>query len=540
MGKIFKHIGLWGLTLSGIGTMIGSGWLFGAWKAARLAGPAAIFAWPIGALAMLLLAFAYAELGARYPAVGGMVRYTQLSHGSFAGFIAGWANWIAIVSVIPIEAASSVQYMSSWSWDFTSQLYNPYLHQLTPYGLMLSGVFIVFYFLLNYWSVKLFLHSMMALTLFKILIPSLTCVALFVASFHQGTFNLVHENFMPYGMSGVFTAVATAGIIFSFHGFQSPINLSGEAINPKRDVPLAIIISIGISFVLYLLLQIAFIGTVSPKDIAFGWHRLNFSSPFVHLALALNLNWLVILIYLDAFVSPSGTGITYTATTSRMLYGLQSNGYMPEFIGRVHPLYHISRPAMWINLIISFVFLYLFKGWSTLVAVISVSSIISYVNGPVSAMTLRYRKHRQVSPVKIRGLRYIAPIAFIVISFVLYWARWPLTGKVILIMLAGLPIYFYYQNKNGWKTFKEDWRPGIWLPCYLLTMALISFLGSKAFGGWGKLNYAESLIAVGVVAAIYYYWGLKSGRSRFINTKKPKLKSVKLPAKKELPPRHLT
>ena len=114
MAKVYKHIGLLGLTMSGIGTMIGSGWLFGAWKAARLAGPAAILAWPIGAIAILLLAFAYAELGARYPAIGGMCRYTQLSHGSFAGFIAGWANWIAIVSVIPIEAASSIQYMSSF------------------------------------------------------------------------------------------------------------------------------------------------------------------------------------------------------------------------------------------------------------------------------------------------------------------------------------------------------------------------------------------------------------------------------------------
>ncbi len=59
-----------------------------------------------------------------------------------------------------------------------------------------------------------------------------------------------HENFMPYGMSGVLTAVATAGIIFSFHGFQSAINLSGEAKKPKRNVPLAIFISMLIVFVL--------------------------------------------------------------------------------------------------------------------------------------------------------------------------------------------------------------------------------------------------------------------------------------------------
>ena len=86
------RLGLVTLIMANISTMVGSGWLFGAWKAARLAGPASILAWPIGAFSMLLLAFSYAELGSRYPATGGMVRYTQLTHGTFAGFIAGWAN----------------------------------------------------------------------------------------------------------------------------------------------------------------------------------------------------------------------------------------------------------------------------------------------------------------------------------------------------------------------------------------------------------------------------------------------------------------
>ncbi len=57
--------------------------------------------------------------------------------------------------------------------------------------------------------------------------------------------------------------------------------------------------------------------------IVHGWSHLNFNSPFADLAIALNINWLVIILYADAFVSPSGTGITYTATTSRMIYGME-------------------------------------------------------------------------------------------------------------------------------------------------------------------------------------------------------------------------
>lgn len=508
------HIGLLGLTMAGVGSMIGSGWLFGAWKAARLAGPAAIFAWPIGTLAILCLAFAYAELGARFPTTGGMVRYTQYSHGSFAGFIAGWANWISIVSVIPIEAVSSIQYASSWQWHWAQQLYDVKIHELTTSGLLLSGVLIIFYFLLNYWSVKLFLRSMISVTVFKICIPLITVISLFAASFYQHTFNLSHHDFMPYGFNGVLTAISTAGIIFSFNGFQSTINLSGEAINPSRDVPLAIFLSVAITFIIYTALQIAFVGTVSNADIANGWFNLNFSSPYIHLAMALNLNWLVILLYIDAFVSPSGTGITYTATTSRVLYGLERNGYMPKFLGWLHPLYHISRPAMWVNLVVSFLFLFLFRGWSQLVAVISVVTIISYLNGPISVMVLRLKKeHPFKPPVRIRGLRFVAPIAFVIISLILYWARWPLTGKIILIILIGLPIYFYYQHKNKWHNFKKDWKAGIWLVCYLLIIAFISFIGSKNFGGLGLLSELGSQILVILIALGFYAWGLKSGRT---------------------------
>ena len=101
---IHRDVGPMALMYTGLGSIIGSGWLFGAWNAARLAGPGAIWAWVLGAAIIMTIALTYAELGAMFPESGGMVRYGHYSHGSLVGFIAGWANWIAIVSVIPIEA----------------------------------------------------------------------------------------------------------------------------------------------------------------------------------------------------------------------------------------------------------------------------------------------------------------------------------------------------------------------------------------------------------------------------------------------------
>ena len=82
--------------------------------------------------------------------------------------------------------------------------------------------------------------------------------------------------------------------------------MAGEAKNPGKSIPRAVVGSILISTIIYVLLQIAFIGAVNPNMIINGWSNLNFNSPFADLAIALNINWLVIVLYLDAFVSPSG------------------------------------------------------------------------------------------------------------------------------------------------------------------------------------------------------------------------------------------
>ncbi|WP_411801556.1 APC family permease [Bacillus glycinifermentans] len=506
-----RKMGTFSLMMVGLGSMIGSGWLFGAWRAAQIAGPAAIFSWIIGMIVILFIALSYSELGAMFPEAGGMVKYTQYSHGSFVGFISAWANWIAIVSVIPVEAVASVQYMSSWPWEWakwTSHLVDK--GQLTIEGLAIASVLLIIYFLLNYWTVSLFSKANTFITVFKIVIPGLTIGALLFAGFHSGNFT-AGESMAPNGWASVLTAVATSGIVFAFNGFQSPVNMAGEAKTPGRSIPIAVIGSILVATVIYVLLQVAFIGSVNPSMIVNGWSHLNFNSPFADLAIALNINWLVLVLYADAFVSPSGTGITYTATTSRMIYGMEKNKYLPSILGKLHPIYGVPRQAMIFNLIVSFIFLFLFRGWGTLAEVISVAILISYVTGPVTVMTLRRTGHDLHRPLRLKGLSIIAPLGFIFASLVLYWARWPLTGQVLFIILIGLTVYFYYQAKASWKGFGQHFKAGMWMAFYLLAMMLISFLGSDKFGGLNVVHYGWDMLLIAVVSLGFYTWAVKSG-----------------------------
>ncbi len=506
--SIQRNIGPFALMLTGLGSIIGSGWLFGAWKASKIAGPAALAAWVIGAVVILAIALTYAELGAMFPESGGMVRYARYSHGALVGFVSGWANWIAIVSVIPIEAEASIQYMSTWPYTWAHALYHD--GTLTPFALGLAALLVMVYFMLNYWGVRLFARANTAITTFKFIIPGLTILGLMLTGFHRENFGAA-GGFAPYGWSAVFTAVATSGIVFSFNGFQSPVNLAGEARNPSRSVPFAVIGSILLALVIYVLLQIAYIGAVNPADVAKGWSHFNFASPFAELAIALNLNWLAFLLYVDAFVSPSGTGTTYMATTSRMIYAMERNNTLPRLFGNVHPLYGVPRNAMWFNLLIAFIFMFFFRGWSSLAAVISVATVISYLTGPISLMALRRAAPDLERPLKLCGMPFIAPFAFVCASLILYWAKWPLTGEIILLMVVALPVYFYYTAKHGWTEWRRDLRASWWLIAYLPAMALMSLIGSKQFGGRGLLPYGWDMLAVAVLALAFYYWGVHTG-----------------------------
>ncbi|GAF35564.1 amino acid transporter [Lentilactobacillus farraginis DSM 18382 = JCM 14108] len=96
-------IGLFQLVMLTLGSLIGSGWLFGSWEASRIAGPAAIISWVIGGAVIAAIAYDYVELGAMFPEAGGMSKYAQYSHGPLLGFISSWANWISLITLIPIE-----------------------------------------------------------------------------------------------------------------------------------------------------------------------------------------------------------------------------------------------------------------------------------------------------------------------------------------------------------------------------------------------------------------------------------------------------
>src|SRR3954451_19248612 len=103
-----RPIGRTGLLFAGVGSIIGSGWLFGALNASIIAGPAATISWAVGGVMIILIALTFAELGTMFPVSGGVVRFPHYAFGSFASFTMGWITWLAAASVAPIEVEAAL------------------------------------------------------------------------------------------------------------------------------------------------------------------------------------------------------------------------------------------------------------------------------------------------------------------------------------------------------------------------------------------------------------------------------------------------
>src|SRR6185437_4936229 len=136
---------------------------------------------------------------------------------------------------------------------------------------------------------------------------------------------------------------------------------------------------------------------------------------------------------------------------------------------------------------------------------------ISYLTGPVSVSVLRRTAPELHRPLRVPGLILVAACAFVFSTELLYWARWPRTGEIILLMVIALPIWLYYALQRGRPHLAQQLRGAAWIIAYLPVIAALSWAGSEKFGGRGYLPFGWDLLAVAVVALGFFVWGMACG-----------------------------
>lgn len=505
-----KRISTFSLTMTGVTTIIGSGWLLSTQKIASMAGPASLLSWGLGAFIALLVGFFYIEIGSAYPSAGGIGYYSHITHGRFCGFLTSWINWLSIVAVPPIEAQAVIQYMSQLSPTFT-RFYDVTSHNLTTNGIIFAFILMFVFMALNYWSIKLFLRFNNFFTLLKVAIPVLTIIALFYSGLHKENFGTTMQEFMPFGWGSIFASVVACGVVMSFNGFQSPLTFSEEIESPKRQLPIAVIGSIGISFIVYLLLQIVFVGSISPSALINGWGAINFRSPYVELLMLANFQLLVSAVYIGSVVSPGVCGVTFIASSSRILLSLSREGHMPKSLATLHSKYSSPWNAIITSTIVGSIFLLFFKGWYSLVAVISVLHLFSYVPAPIVTIANRLkhgRSDRNSGQFSLPFAPILAPALLFLLSILIFSAGWPLADEMALLIIPGLAFYFYYEYKEErvgsfWNAFKG----ASWLVFYIIGISIITFLANHTGESTQIISHSTGIWLLLVLSIITHIYG---------------------------------
>ncbi len=470
-----RDIGPVGLLFAGVGSIIGSGWLFGAFKATHGAGPAAIFAWVIAAVMILLIGLVFSELGSMFPVSGGVVRFPHYAFGSFASFTMGWVTWLAAAVVAPIEVLGALTYATS------------YLHWITksdgtltwPKGYLLAAGGMLLFSLINMVGIGFFARLNNILVWWKLVIIVLTIFTFLFTAFH--TANFTSHGFAPSGLKGMFHTIVVAGIVFSFLGFRQGVELGGETNNPKRNIPLAVIGSVVLCAIIYVLLQIAYIAALPGKELSNGWANVGLNipqaaGPLAWVASLIGVGWLAKLLLADAVVSPADTGLIYTTVTTRLSYAMARNDNAPRTLAKTS-----NRGVPWASVILAFVvglIIFLpFPSWNKLVGFVTNSTVLSFGSGSVVLMSMRHQFPNRERPFRLPGGHVIPFLAFFSANQMIYWAGWDTNWRLFVAVLIGLVLFGLQVVFRRDSVPNMHWQNGWWILVWFAGLALISWQG---------------------------------------------------------------
>jgi len=491
-----RQISVYALLFTSVSAILGSGWLFSCYYTATMAGPGATMAWIIGGLFIIIVAFSFAEICSLVPVTGSSTRIPQFTHGSVVSFMFSWMVWLSYLALMTTEVQAVIQY---------SAFYFPNLMHanggLTAHGYAIALILMILISTINVYSIRWLVRANNLLTLLKIAIPLIIISVIFTELFNFH--HIIHpagSAYLPMGHIGVLNAITLGGIIFAFNGFKQAAEMAGEAKRPAFSVPFAIIGSVVLCLIIFLLLQGAFFTSLHVSNLIHGWAQLTLQHNQSPLASILNqdhLDNLLPLLYLGAIIAPLAAGLMYCTSAARSLYGMSQNGYLPAFLQKLSPF---GNPfyVIIINAIIGMGLFAPLPGWNNMVAFLTSLLAITYSAGPVCMLALRVQLHKQTRPIKLPCGTLWAYTAFFICTLLSYWSGWFIIQKFSFAILIGFIIILVYQIIH--RNTVLNWRASIWMWPYFVGIVIFSYIGN--FDGHAWLSSWQIMLVMALFCAI--------------------------------------
>ena len=321
--------------------------------------------------------------------------------------------------------------------------------------------------------------------------------------------------FMPYGTAGVQGAVSAGGIIFAYLGLTPVVYVASEVKNPQRTIPIALIVSILLSTLIYIMLQLAFLGSIPTELIGGEWSTVaqHFKLPYHDIAIILGLGWLGTLTVADAIISPSGTGNIYMTATPRVVYAWSKSGTFFNRFRKLDAKSGIPRPALWLTFFLSIFWTMPFPSWEELIAVVSAALVMSYAIAPITCGALRINAKDLERPFKVPFISVLGPLAFIIAALIVYWSGWHVVSWLLGIQIVLFFVYILFGKyvPTEQTSLRQQVKSTLWVIGFYSMTIVISYLGTYGRGCLHVLTDPWDTIIMAVMALGVYYWGINTG-----------------------------
>jgi len=345
-GEINEHgfkrtLGPWMLAAMSVGSVIGAGiFVLSGVAAATRAGPALTISFIIAGIVAALAALCYAEVAGKIPNSGGSYTYAYATLGEFFAWLVGWGLLLRYgVSTATVSIGWSGYFVnfvqSAFGWNIPSTwAHSPFDPIHGTANLPAAIIVLIVTALLvrgTHESAqvnRIIVVCKLAVLLFFILIG--------LGHVHSANWHLPAGaatgagGYFPFGWSGVFAGAAF--IFFAYSGWETTATAAEESVNPKHDIPFAIITSLTACTVLYIAVVVVLTGMIP-------FNELNVSSPVAFAVVRAGLPWAGLLISLGALAGITTVLLVGMYGQSRVLFAMSRDGLVPKAFTRLHPVW---------------------------------------------------------------------------------------------------------------------------------------------------------------------------------------------------------
>ena len=451
--KIKRELSRVNLLFISFAAIFGSGWLFAPFYAAQMAGPASLLAWGLGALMSAVIGVTMAEVITLFPNTGGLNSVALITHGELLAFFVTVFNILVFIILPAIEVRAILQYLSSHFKDLMLADGG-----VSPVGYLLAFVLLTFITLANLYGARITALLTSASVLFKVVTPFLICSTfLYVIGTAETHGPSLWEGSFPIPWSQVFQAIATSGIIFSFNGFNQATVFAGEAKNPQKTIPFAILGSLAFSGALYILVQYVFLISVPKESLTQGWSHLSFpgdQGPFAGIAVLLGLNWLLLVIYADAVISPMGTAFTYASAAPRMFYALSTTNGIFSGLQKLNR-HGVPFLAIFITFVLELVVFLLLPSLKAMISILVAAFVLCYTVAPASLLRLRKTRPEMERAFRVPFTPLFSFLSLFFSNLMVFSCGWGAVRNLVFAALLLIVAYAVLVPRNALKIYRQ-------------------------------------------------------------------------------------